>query len=91
MSITTAFKLDVPPAGATTLPGEATAGMVGTMFGWGLAILAICAVLALIGAAIAFMSAKNNGQSTAGPEQAIKVIFAVILGNAALAIVNAIV
>lgn len=87
--ITTIYSLaaDVPPAGSTALPGGADAKF-GTVFGWGLGIVGIVAVLALFAAGISWMVAKNNQTSTDGPEKAVKVIGGVILAVSAASIVN---
>lgn len=90
MSITTVpyrILAAVPPVGGTTLPGGADAKF-STVFGWGLGVVGIVAVLALFAAGISWMIAKNNQTSTDGPEKAVKVIGGVILAVAATGIVN---
>lgn len=79
----------LPIPGGTALPGTADAKF-GTLMGWALGIVGIVAVLALIGAGIAFMTAKQNGQSTDGPEKALKIIAGVILATSATAVVTAV-
>lgn len=88
MSLTSMlYKLDVPPVGTVTLPGTANAKF-STIFGWGLAAVGIIAVLAMFAAGAAFMAAKENRQSTDGPERVLKICAGVIVAVVGSAVVN---
>lgn len=82
------YLLAVPAPGSTALPGTGDSKM-SIIEGWILGGVGIAAVVGLFAAAISFMLAKHNQQSTDGPGKAIGILAAVVMADVAVAAVTA--